>query len=148
LLSLLERVGAAETVHRGQWTAPRYAPEPSRAATLALDEARRHQRLQGSRIEMMRTVAETAGCRGQALLACFGERLDRACGHCDRCADGAGTAAPPAAQPFPVHSTVRHATWGQGMVLRYEADRMVVLFDDVGYKTLSLAVVQREGLLS
>ncbi len=147
LLSLLERVGAAETVHRGQWTAPRYAPQPSRAATLALAEAQRHQRLQGSRIEMMRNVAETGGCRGQALLACFGEHLDRPCGHCDRCAAGeAGRA--PVDGPFPVHSTVRHATWGEGLVLRYEEDRMVVLFDDVGYKTLSVEVVRRDGLLA
>jgi len=146
LLSLLERVGGAETVHRGQWASPRYAPQPSRAATLALAEAQRHQRLQGSRIEMMRNVAETAGCRGQALLACFGEHLHHPCGHCDRCAAGKAEVAP-VSGPFPVHSTVRHATWGQGTVLRYEEDRMVVLFDDVGYKTLSVEVVQREGLL-
>ncbi|OLB78422.1 MAG: recombinase RecQ [Actinobacteria bacterium 13_2_20CM_2_71_6] len=147
LLSLLERVGAAETVHRGQWTSPRYAPEPSRAAKLALAEAQRHQRLQGSRIEMMRNVAETTGCRGQALLACFGEHLHHPCGHCDQCAAGESATAR-VKGPFPVHSTVRHATWGQGMVLRYEEDRMVVLFDEVGYKTLSVEVVQRQGLLA
>jgi ATP-dependent DNA helicase RecQ len=146
LLALLERVGGAETVHRGQWASPRYAPQPSRAAKLALAEAQRHQRLQGSRIEMMRNVAETAGCRGQALLACFGEHLDHPCGHCDRCAAGeAGRARVDG--PFPVHSTVRHARWGEGTVLRYEEDRMVVLFTDVGYKTLSVEVVRREGLL-
>jgi len=146
LLALLERVGGAETVHKGQWASPRYAPQPSRAARLALAEAQRHQRLQGSRIEMMRNVAETAGCRGQALLACFGEHLDHPCGHCDRCAAGEAAAAP-VKGPFPVHSTVRHATWGEGTVLRYEEDRMVVLFDEVGYKTLSVEVVRREGLL-
>ncbi len=146
LLSLLERVGAAETVHRGQWASPRYAPEPSAAARLAIAEAQRHQRLQQSRIEMMRNLAETTGCRGQALLACFGEHLSHPCGHCDQCA--AGQSAPTQAGPFPVHSTVRHATWGQGMVLRYEEDKMVVLFDDVGYKTLSVEVVQRQGLLA
>ena len=95
---------------------------------------------------MMRNVAETAGCRGQALLACFGEHLHHPCGHCDQCAAGKAEVAP-VSGPFPVHSTVRHATWGQGTVLRYEEDRMVVLFDDVGYKTLSVEVVQREGLL-
>src|SRR3989440_462516 len=84
--------------------------------------------------------------RGQALLACFGEHLAHPCGHCDRCAAGEGEAAP-VAGPFPVHSTVRHATWGEGLVLRYEEDRMVVLFDEVGYKTLSVDVVRREGLL-
>ena len=135
----------------GEWArqrgcSPRYAPEPSRAATLALSEAERHQRLQGSRIEMMRNVAETGGCRGQALLACFGEHLRRPCGHCDRCAAGAVEVAP-VDGPFPVHSTVRHAAWGEGTVLRYEEDRMVVLFDEVGYKTLSVEVVRREGLL-
>ncbi len=149
LLSLLERVGAAETVHRGHWQAPRYAPTPAEAAKRALAEAQRHQRLQGSRIEMMRAVAETTGCRGQALLACFGEHLDHPCGHCDRCASGdAGhAAAVPEDAPFPVHAAVRHATWGAGLVLRYEEDRMVVLFDDVGYKTLSVEVVRRQGLL-
>src|SRR2546421_4080665 len=146
LLSLLEQVGAAETVHRGQWQSPRYAPQPSEAATRALAEAQRHQRLQGSRIEMMRNVAETTGCRGQALLACFGEHLHHPCGHCDQCAAGESATAR-VKGPFPVHSTVRHATWGQGMVLRYEEDRMVVLFDEVGYKTLSVEVVQRQGLL-
>ena len=95
---------------------------------------------------MMRTVAQTTGCRGQALLACFGEHLDHPCGHCDRCAAGEVEAAP-VKGPFPVHSTVRHATWGEGTVLRYEEDRMVVLFDELGYKTLSDEVVRREGLL-
>jgi ATP-dependent DNA helicase RecQ len=33
------------------------------------------------------------------------------------------------------------------MVLRYEEDRMTVLFDDVGYKTLSVPVVREQGLL-
>jgi ATP-dependent DNA helicase RecQ len=33
-------------------------------------------------------------------------------------------------------------------VLRYEEDRMVVLFDEVGYKTLSVAVVKKQGLLA
>jgi ATP-dependent DNA helicase RecQ len=34
------------------------------------------------------------------------------------------------------------------MVLGYEKDRMTVLFDDVGYKTLSVSVVQAQGLLA
>ena len=50
--------------------------------------------------------------------------------------------------PFPVHSTVRHAEWGSGLVLSYQDGRMTVLFDDVGYKTLSVKVVQANGLLT
>jgi ATP-dependent DNA helicase RecQ len=147
LLALLEMVGAAHTEKQGRWSAPRYAPEPSEAARLALDEAERHQRLQRSRIEMMRGLAETTGCRTQALLAYFGEHLGKRCGHCDNCQDGSAKAGR-ATGPFPLHSTVRHATWGQGTVMRYEDDRMVVLFDDVGYKTLSVPVVQEQGLLA
>jgi ATP-dependent DNA helicase RecQ len=146
LLALLEQVGAASSLGRGQWTASGYAPAPERAARLALDEAERHQRVQRSRIDMMRNLAETTACRGQALLACFGEQLTRRCGHCDNCAAGDRPATTPG--PYPVHSTVRHASWGTGMVLRYEEDRMVVLFEGVGYKTLSVPVVQEQGLLS
>jgi ATP-dependent DNA helicase RecQ len=54
----------------------------------------------------------------------------------------------PADQPFPLHSTVEHRVWGQGTVLGYEDDRMTVLFDSVGYKTLSVAVVHKQRLLT
>ena len=46
-----------------------------------------------------------------------------------------------------MHSQVRHAEWGTGMVMGYEEDRMTVLFDDVGYKTLSVPVVKQHALL-
>jgi ATP-dependent DNA helicase RecQ len=147
LLALLEHVGAAHTVQHGRWTVPRYAPPPAEAARLALQEAERHQRLQRSRIDMMRGLAETAGCRTQALLSYFGEHLSRPCGHCDNCQAGTAKVGR-ATGPYPLHSAVRHASWGQGTVMRYEDDRMVVLFDEVGYKTLSVAVVQRQGLLA
>jgi ATP-dependent DNA helicase RecQ len=57
---------------------------------------------------------------------------------------------PPAvkgAEPYPPHSVVRHRAWGTGTVLGYEEDRMTVLFDTVGYKTLSVAVVMKGNLL-
>ena len=69
------------------------------------------------------------------------------CGHCDNCHDGRSVADAGAVGPFPVHSTVRHAEWGPGMVMGYEEDRMTVLFDEVGYKTLSVPVVSEQGLL-
>jgi ATP-dependent DNA helicase RecQ len=49
--------------------------------------------------------------------------------------------------PYPLHSVVRHPEWGLGTVLGYESDRMTVLFDQVGYKTLSTAVVRANDLL-
>lgn len=45
-------------------------------------------------------------------------------------------------------SSVTHAHWGAGVVQRYEGDRMVVLFDSVGYKTLSVELVDQRNLLS
>jgi ATP-dependent DNA helicase RecQ len=46
-----------------------------------------------------------------------------------------------------VHSRVTHPQWGGGTVLSYEGDQMTVLFDDVGYRTLSVPVVGERGLL-
>src|SRR4029453_6211903 len=53
----------------------------------------------------------------------------------------------PAGRPFPGNSAVRHSEWGVGTVMSYERDRMVVLFDEVGYKTLSVPIVRKGGLL-
>jgi ATP-dependent DNA helicase RecQ len=50
--------------------------------------------------------------------------------------------------PFPLESRVVHPEWGTGVVQRYEDDTMVVLFDDIGYRTLSVPVVRRRGLLT
>jgi ATP-dependent DNA helicase RecQ len=50
----------------------------------------RQKRVMRARLEAMIQLTETAGCRTRALLACFGEELAEACGHCDNCA------APPA----------------------------------------------------
>jgi ATP-dependent DNA helicase RecQ len=150
LLGLLEQVGAATTVGQ-KLTAPRYAPEPVDAAGAALAEAERQQAVQRSRTDMMRAFAESGSCRGQVLLAYFGEHLPRPCGHCDNCAAGRGLPAKEAKKaergPFPLHSSVRHPEWGVGMVLAYESDKMTVLFDDVGYKTLSVPVVRAQRLL-
>jgi ATP-dependent DNA helicase RecQ len=148
LLSLLEQVGGAARGARGHWSAPRYAPAPDELARLARDEAQRHQGVARSRTDMMRHLAETTSCRSRLLLAYFGEQLRGSCGHCDNCLAGnAPVTAAQAKGPYPVHSAVRHPEWGEGMVLSYEGDRMLVLFGEVGYKTLSVPVVQEQGLL-
>ncbi|MFF5173036.1 RecQ family ATP-dependent DNA helicase [Micromonospora sp. NPDC000089] len=147
-LSLLEHIGAAEPRARQQIGAPRYAPKPVEAAAAALAEAERQQAVTRSRTDMMRAFAETTGCRMQALLAYFGEQMSKVCGHCDNCHAGTSVAASGAVGPFPVHSQVRHPEWGPGLVLNYEDDRMTVLFDEVGYKTLSVRVVSEQGLLT
>ncbi|MFE9658292.1 hypothetical protein [Micromonospora sp. NPDC006431] len=69
------------------------------------------------------------------------EQLSHPCGHCDNCHGGTSEVFPEDG-PFPLHRIVRHAKLGSGMVLGYEQDCITVLFDDVGYKTLSVSVVQ------
>ncbi|TWG19303.1 ATP-dependent DNA helicase RecQ [Micromonospora taraxaci] len=147
-LALLEQVGAAEPRARQRIGAPRYSPTPTDAASAALAEAERQQTVTRSRTDMMRAFAETNACRGQTLLAYFGEQMTDVCGHCDNCHNGTSVADEGAVGPFPVHSRVRHPEWGQGLVLSYEDDKMTVLFDEVGYKTLSVRVVSEQGLLT
>ncbi|MEU2613482.1 RecQ family ATP-dependent DNA helicase [Micromonospora sp. NPDC007271] len=147
-LSLLEQVGAAEPRGRQRIAAPRYAPPAAESGRAALAEAERQRTVTRSRTDMMRAFAETAGCRGQALLAYFGEQMTEVCGHCDNCHAGTSVAGDGSVGPFPVHSQVRHPEWGPGLVLSYEEDRMTVLFDEVGYKTLSVPVVSEQSLLT
>jgi ATP-dependent DNA helicase RecQ len=150
LLGLLEQVGAATTGAGNKTRAPTFAPLPAAAAEAAVAEYERQQVVQRSRTDMMRAFAETRACRTQTLLAYFGEDLAKPCGHCDNCIEGSAEEVEEAAtdEPFPVHSQVRHGEWGTGMVMGYEEDRMTVLFDEVGYKTLSVPVVMENELLT
>ena len=167
LVTLLEQVGAVRAGKGGRLSVPSHAPSPAEAASLAVRQIERYQVLRRSRIDMMLQYAERGTCRGRALLAYFGEQMSGGCGHCDNCEVGtadkaerrrvvrtprrAAALAPAAGdthRPFPVSSTVRHREWGAGMVMGYERDRVVVLFEDVGYKTLSVPVVARHGLLA
>ncbi|MDQ0752420.1 ATP-dependent DNA helicase RecQ [Streptomyces africanus] len=158
LLNLLEEAGALSV--EGRRRAVRALP--GRTADEAVERAEqvfeRRRRTDRSRIEMMRGYAETPSCRRQYLLGYFGEQLDEPCGRCDVCErddgrrTGAGrresSTAPGARAPYEPHDRVRHAEWGTGMVMRVEEDRLVVLFEQVGYKTLSMAAVQESDLLA
>ena len=102
---------------------------------------------------MRKKYAETTDCRRQFLLGYFGEQLDEPCGNCDSdtctgtAEQRAAAAEARAHTPFPVETPVEHTEWGNGVVMRVEDDRVVVLFDDVGYKTLGLAAVVENDLL-
>jgi ATP-dependent DNA helicase RecQ len=148
-VGLLEQVGAAVSGTGNKLTVPNFAPLPAKAAQAAVDEFERQQTVTRSRTDMMRGFAETTNCRTQTLLAYFGEQVKHRCGHCDNCVEGiAQPATPSSDDPFAIHSKVRHGEWGTGMVMSYEDDRMTVLFDEVGYKTLSVPVVIANELLT
>jgi ATP-dependent DNA helicase RecQ len=117
------------------------------AVQRAADVAETRERLIQSRIEMMRGYAETTGCRRQYLLGYFGEQLPHPCGNCDTCDAGTAEEQPTRNKEFPINSSVQHATWGHGVVMSSDQDRLTVLFDDVGYKTLSLPAIREHQLL-
>jgi len=149
-LNLLEQVSAVVLDEEGAAHPADDAPPPGEAAAAARELAEHHERVDQSRVEMMRGYAETTECRRQFLLGYFGEQLDEPCGNCDNCSAGTATERPAAADPetpFPVETPVEHAEWGNGVVMRVEDDRVVVLFDEVGYKTLGLAAVTENSLL-
>ena len=100
------------------------------------------RRVNESRVEMMRLYAEEDSCRRQLLLSYFGDSLERPCANCDNCERGAE-----ASQTEGTLVEVVHQAWGIGRVLRQEADRAVVFFQSVGYKTLDLKVALERGLL-
>ncbi|MGK5446946.1 RecQ family ATP-dependent DNA helicase [Streptomyces radiopugnans] len=54
----------------------------------------------------------------------------------------------PDAGRFRTGARVRHREWGEGLVMSEEEDRITVLFDTVGYRTLSLDAVVGQGLLA
>jgi len=117
-----------------------------RAAQLEVDR----ERFERSRVEMMRAYAEHDGCRRAFLLGYFGEAFEPPCGNCDRCdaARAAGRGAPAEApSAFAIGDRVEHPEFGPGTIQQIHEGILTVMFDRVGYKTLSEAIVTQEHLL-
>ena len=146
-LNRLEDAGAVELTSRGEVIPAARAPGPSQAAKQALEAEEQRQVVEQSRLEMIRAYAETRGCRREYLLTYFGEPFEGPCGNCDNCLAGMVGQDGASAEPFPVGSRVRHVQWGEGQVLRYEDDKVTVLFEEVGYRTLGVGLVLEQGLL-
>jgi ATP-dependent DNA helicase RecQ len=155
-VNLLGQVGAVRARGRSR-TALRYSGgEVADAVAAAAEVAEARKRIDQSRIEMMRGYAETLGCRREYLLGYFGESYPASCDGCDACAAGGPAATAAAAPggavpdpgPYALNTRVRHVEWGEGVVMREEPDRVTVLFEDVGYRTLSLATVEEQDLLA
>jgi ATP-dependent DNA helicase RecQ len=147
VISHLEALDAVETLPNGELLRTQHTPDVSEIAEQAVERQEARRQFERSRIEMMRGYAEVYDCRREYLLTYFGEPFEGPCGYCDNCDAGITVEENEAHMPFPLNSRVRHKTWGEGLVLRYEGDKVVVLFDEVGYKTLSLDIVKEKGLL-
>jgi ATP-dependent DNA helicase RecQ len=138
ILNLLEQVeGTVSRIDAGGET-----------TDAVIERAEAHRKLQESRVEMMRSYAETDRCRAEFLLGYFGERVAGLCETCDNCRAGVAPESPTVdGCAFSVQSRVGHEAFGEGTVTDLEEDRLTVLFDDVGYRTLSLELVEQQGLL-
>ena len=114
------------------------------------DEARRTW--QESRAALLREYAESARCRRQALLGYFGQAADPCGDGCDNCRRGIAGPAPSEATTGERPEWLRpdrpvvHVRWGEGRVVRSNADATVVWFEREGYRTLSTPLVlERDG---
>lgn len=175
LLNQLQDTGAVTAHHDGVRLEVAYDPaaEPACVVERAVELAAARERVDKSRIAMIRSYAETHRCRRQFLLGYFGEDLPEPCGNCDTCTEGtalllehngghAGGAAAgvsavgvsaagisaTGAEAFPLNSRVEHALWGPGLVMGHDGDLITVLFDREGYRTLSRKAVLGHGLLT
>ncbi|NEQ32935.1 MAG: ATP-dependent DNA helicase RecQ [Leptolyngbya sp. SIO4C5] len=114
--------------------------EIAAAATLAQERRQTYER---SLLEMMRGYAEVRDCRRQYLLNYFGEPFQDPCHACDNCKAGI-VVQEEGDRPFPLSSEVIHTSFGKGQVMRYEGDKIVILFDTVGYKTFVTALIEQK----
>jgi len=141
----LEAVGVVDQEADGDVVAGEVAMDDEAELDQAIDQAmtaqERRKIFERSRLHMMRGYAEARSCRRAHILSYFGEAFTAPCGSCDNCDRTDGQDRVDYAQPFPIASTIIHTSFGKGQVLRYEADKVVVLFETVGYKTFVSALI-------
>jgi ATP-dependent DNA helicase RecQ len=145
-LNRLESAGVVTTLPTGAVIANDNSPDLSEATAEVLSAQERRQKFERSRLEMMRGYAEVRDCRRKYLLNYFGETYETNCDHCDNCKAGI-TVDQKGYQPYPLNSRVIHKSWGEGLVMRYEGDKIVILFDEVGYRTLETKMAVLRSLL-
>lgn len=149
----LVALGAVRRLSGRRLAAPpdddRHVRELARDAAAIIAHRRERDR---SRVELVRRYAEGLGCRRRTLLEVLGESRTDACGSCDHCdagdpGDPGDRAGIDAGDPAP-GERVTHPRWGAGVVQTVAEGSVVVLFDEAGYRTLSLEVVRARDLLA
>ncbi|MEL7353046.1 MAG: RecQ family ATP-dependent DNA helicase [Cyanobacteria bacterium P01_A01_bin.116] len=134
-LEALESEGLIKRGLDGEIGAIADDPDVESTVEQAMTHQQRRKQFDQSRLHMMRGYAETDACRRDYVLSYFGEAYDGGpCGYCDNCdnSEGDNTAY---LQPFSIGSHIIHTNFGIGQVMRYEKDKVNVLFETVGYKT-------------
>lgn len=124
------------------------APDDAAAIQAAAEAEEKRRSLDRSRVDMMRGYAETESCRRTYVLSYFGEPFSPPCGRCDNCEAGHGGTQAPDDAPFAIGARVTYDRWSDGGVQRYDDAAVIVLFDEVDYKSLALDVVRERGVLA
>ncbi len=149
-LNLLEQAQAV--VADDQGLLRRTELDAATAVERAIGHAQRRREVITSRVERMRLYTETTDCRRRLLLGYFGEQHQQPCGRCDNCDAGTATdveaAAPEDTAPEDTDGrAVVHPSFGAGIVMTENDDRVTVFFREHGYRDLSLDVVHERDLL-
>jgi ATP-dependent DNA helicase RecQ len=148
-IDVLQDAGLAQIVRRRIELTKDFDPND---VPLERDEQRRAY--EQSRVDMLRAYVELRECRRRFLVNYFGEDYSTdACGLCDN--DHSRHMEEPSLvrvpdQPsngFAVSDRVRHASWGDGQIIRLEGDLVTVLFETVGYKTFDASMVEERDIL-
>ncbi len=150
-INVLEQVEAVALDRRGRVGTVEDSPAFGDVVRAVQDVVERREAFDATRLEMMRGYAEATTCRRQLLLSYFGDDPIDPCGNCDNCDAGRSTTGDETAgrSPFGIGDRVAHREFGVGTIMRFEhPERVVVLFDEQGYRTLSLSLVLDHDLLS
>jgi ATP-dependent DNA helicase RecQ len=116
------------------------AAERTQAIERVVDAEESRRRIGRSRLEMMRAYADSSWCRRALLVGYYGQVLQPPCGNCDNCEAGSVDGA--SGSGLAVGLRVDHAEFGAGSVVISGPDRVVVFFDEVGYRTLATELIE------
>lgn len=124
-----------------------------RLADVVRRRADAERTLRRTQVERVREYADSAHCYDLVLRHHFGDRAEDPCGRCDTCLSDDGAAplhvveALRGAAGIAPEADVRHRRFGRGTVTDLTRDTVTVLFDRVGYRTLSAELVRERALL-
>jgi ATP-dependent DNA helicase RecQ len=110
---------------------------------LVAEQLEERRALLTTRRDMMDWFVHSDACRWLTVLGYLGQGGGTPCGSCDVC-----TGRPAAPATNGPEERIHHREFGAGTVVQRDGDRIVVLFDGAGYRTLSSTLLDEEDLVT